>query len=66
MGDVNAREGDARIGSMVEKWSVSGTNNNGVYLVDVCSEMRLFLTNISFQNKMIHRYIWRRRVKRDK
>ncbi len=35
-------------------------NENGQYHVDICAERGLFLSNTSFQYKMIHRYTWAR------
>ena len=40
-------------------------NENGEYLVDICAERWLFLANTFFQQKMIHRYPWRRKDVRD-
>lgn len=62
-GDMNIRIGDIQIGSMVKEWSVDGVKKNGECLVDVCGK-RSLLGNI-FQHKIIHRYIWRRKVGRE-
>ncbi len=45
---------------VVGKWGIPGKNENGEWLVDVCAERRLFLTNTFIQHKIIHRYTWRR------
>ncbi len=42
------------------QWGIPGKNENGEWLVDVCAERGLFLTNTFFQHKNIHRYTWRR------
>ncbi len=60
LGDVNARVGNTEIGVVVGKYGVDGVNENGQYLVDICAERVLFLSNTSFQHKVIHRYTWAR------
>ncbi len=55
LGDKNARVGSTEIGGVVGKYVVDGVNENGEYLVDICAERGLFLSNTSFQHKMIHR-----------
>ncbi len=58
LGDRNVRVGSTEIGGVVGKYCVEeGVNENGQYLVDVCAERGLFLSN-TFQHKMIHRYTW--------
>ncbi len=42
------------------RYGVGGVNENGQHLVDICAERGLFLWNIFFHHKMIHRYIWAR------
>ncbi len=59
-GDMNARVGSTEIGGVVGKYVVDGVNENGQYLVDICAEMGLLLSNTFFQHKMIHRYTWAR------
>ncbi len=60
MVDMNAKVGDERVMDVVGKWGIPGKNENGEWLVDVCAERGLFLTNTFFQHKNIHRYTWRR------
>ncbi len=45
---------------VVLKYGVKGVNENRQHLVDICAERGLFLSNTSFQHKMIHRYTWAR------
>ncbi len=49
---------NARVGGVVGKYGVDGVNGNRNYLVDICVERGLFLSNTFFQHKMIHRYTW--------
>lgn len=48
MDDMNARVCYVQIGSMVEKWGVSGVNRNGEYLSSMYVERGLFLVNTFF------------------
>ncbi len=57
LGDMNARVGSTEMG-VVGKYGVDGVNGNGHYLVDICAERGLLLSNTFFQYKMIHRYTW--------
>ncbi len=57
---MNARVGSTEIGGVVGKYGADGVNKNGHYLVDICAERGLFLSNTSFQHKMINRYTWAR------
>ncbi len=60
LGDMNARVGSREIVGVVGGYGVEGVNENGQHLVDICDERGLFLSNIFFQHKMIHRYTWAR------
>ncbi|MCP5003018.1 MAG: hypothetical protein GY941_03575 [Planctomycetes bacterium] len=61
MGDMNGKVGNKEVGGVVGRWGVEGVNENGEYLVDLCSERGLFLANTFFEHKMIHRFTWKRR-----
>ncbi len=63
---MNGRVGSNEVAGVVGQWDVDGVNENGEHLVDVCAERGLFLANIFFQHKLIHRYTWRRRDERGK
>ncbi len=58
---MNAKVGSTETGGVVGKYGVDGVHENGQCLVDICAERGLFLSNTSFQHKMIHRYTWARR-----
>ncbi len=60
LGDMNARVGSTEIGGVVGKYGVEGVNENGQYLVNICTERGLILWNTSFQHNMIRRYTWAR------
>ncbi len=60
LGDMNMRVGSKDIGGVVGKYGVDGMNGNGQYVVGICAERGLFLSNTFFQHKMIHRYTWAR------
>ncbi len=45
LGDMNARVGNTEIAEVVGKYGVEGVNENGQYLVDICAERGLFLSN---------------------
>ncbi len=60
LGDMNARVGSTEIGGVVGKYGVDRVNGNGQYLVSICTERGLFLSNTFFQHEMIHRYMWAR------
>ncbi len=59
-GDMNARIGSTEIGGVVGKYGVEKVHEKGQYLVDICAERGFFLSNTSFQHKMIHWYTWAR------
>ncbi len=60
LGNMNARVGSTEIGGVVGKYGVEGVNENGQYLVAICTERGPLLSNTFFQHKMIHRYSWAR------
>ena len=50
IGDMNGRVGSSEVPSVV-KWGVDRVNENSEYLVDICVERGLFLSNIYFSMK---------------
>ncbi len=60
LGDMNTGVGSPEIGGVIGEYGVEGVNENGQYLVGICAERGLFLSNTFFQHKMIHRYTWAR------
>lgn len=59
MGDMTAKGGDKCTDALVGKWDVPEKNDNSDDLVDVCTDMRLLLTNTYFKHKMIYWNMWR-------
>lgn len=49
--EINGKVGNMEIRSVVGRWGVEGINENGQWLVDVCTARGLFLAN-TFQHKM--------------
>ncbi len=45
LGDMNASVGSTETGGVVGKYGVEGVNENGQYLMDICAERGLFLSN---------------------
>ena len=62
MGDFNAHAGtdtDTWKG-VVGKHGVSGLNENGRYLLQMCCSNRLRIMNTFFQRREVHKYLWYR------
>ena len=54
--DMIAKVGNGEAFKVVRKYGVPGVNENGVRLVEVCSEMRLSIENTWFQMRLIQKY----------
>ena len=52
IGDMNARVGNSEVESVVGKFGVSGANENGRKLIELCTEKRLNVGN-TFLRKSI-------------
>ena len=49
LGDLNARVGDGELEGVVSKYGVSGENESGERLLDMCVEQELAIGNSFFQ-----------------
>ena len=58
LGDLNARVGDGELKGVVGKYGVSGENESGERLLDMCVEQELAVRNSFFKKKGINKYIW--------
>ena len=57
LGGLNARVGDGELEGVVGKYGVSGENESGERLLDMCVEQELAKRNIFFK-KGINKYTW--------
>ena len=57
LGDLNAIVGDGELEGVIEKYGVSGENESGERLLDMCVEQELAIGN-SFVKKGINKYTW--------
>ena len=55
---MNARVGDNEVEGVVGKFGVSGVNENGRKLIEMCTEKKLGLGNTFFEKKDIHKFTW--------
>ena len=51
LGDLNARVGDGELEGVVGKYEVSGENESGERLLDMCVEQELAIGNSFFQEE---------------
>ena len=58
LGDLNARVGDGELEGVVGKYGVSGENESGERLLDMCAEQELAIGNSFFKKKGINKYTW--------
>ena len=58
LGDLNARVGDGELEGVVGKYGVSGENESGERLLDMCVEQELAIGNSFFKKKGINKYTW--------
>ena len=58
LGDLNARVGDGELEGVVGKYGVSGENESGERLLDMCVEQELAIGNSFFKKKRINKYTW--------
>ena len=58
LGDLNARVGDGELEGVVGKYGVSGENESGERLLDMCVEQELAIGNSFFMKKGINKYTW--------
>ena len=58
LGDLNARVGDGELECVVGKYGVSGENESGKRLLDMCVEQELAIGNSFFKKKGINKYTW--------
>ena len=58
LGDLNARVGDGELEGVVGKYGVSGENESGERLLNVCVEQELAIGNSFFKKKGINKYTW--------
>lgn len=65
LSDMNGRQGDIQISSLVGNWGTNGVNKNGECLATMCVEGGLVLVNPFLWHKIIHNYTWRGRVGRE-
>ena len=58
LGDFNFRVGDGELVSVVGKYGVSGENESGERLLDMCVEQELAIGNSFFKKKEMNKYTW--------
>ena len=58
LGDLNASVGDGELEGVVGKYGLSGENESGERLLDVCVEQELAIGNSFFKKKGINKYTW--------
>ena len=58
LGGLNARVGDEELEGVVGKYGVSGENESGERLLDMCVEQELAIGNSFFKKKRINKYTW--------
>ena len=58
LGDLNARVGDGEGEGVVGKYGVTGENESGKRLLDMCVEQELVIGNSFFKKKVINKYTW--------
>ena len=58
MSDLNARVGDGELEGVVGKYGVSGENESGERLLDMCVEQELAIGNSFFKKNGINKYTW--------
>ena len=58
LGDLNARVGDGELEGVAGKYGVSGENESGERLLDMCVEQELAVGNSFFKKKGINKYTW--------
>ena len=58
LGDLNARVGDGELEGVAGKYGVSGENESGERLLDMCVEQELAIGNSFFKKKEINKYTW--------
>ena len=56
--DLNARVGDGELEGVVGKYGVSGENESGERLLDICVEQELAIGNSFFKKKGMNKYTW--------
>ena len=60
LGDMNARVGDAEIDGITGHFGVTGINESGERLIEMCASQRLIVGNTWFKKKSVNKYTWRR------
>ena len=60
MGDFNAKTGSAcnQYPENMGKYGKGEVNENGIHLLEYCSQQNMILTNTKFKHKMAHRSTW--------
>ena len=58
LGDLHARVGDGELEGVAGKYGVSGENESGERLLDMCVEQELAIGNSFFKKKEINKYTW--------
>ena len=58
LGYLNARVGDGELEGVVGKYGISGENESGERLLDMCVEQELAIGNCFFKKKGINKYTW--------
>ena len=48
---MNARVGDSDVEGVIDKFGVSGANENGKKMIEMCTEKRLSVGNTFFEKK---------------
>ena len=56
--DMNARVGDSEVEGVVGKCGVSGVNDNGRKLIEMCTEERLSVEIQFLKKKDLHKFTW--------
>ena len=56
IGDINARVGDSKVEGIVGKFGLSGMNEYGRKLIELCTGKKLSIGNTLFKKKDIHKF----------